>query len=167
MLVIPGSLGGDTCDGVTRRELLRVGGSAAFGLSLANMLGLQRASANQAGGPGFGKAKSVILIYLQGGPSHLDLWDPKDNVPDNIRSVFKDWIRGHYPSLYVEYKGRSSEWYGGEVPTMMEWMSRKRRMLPLKDMGRYHTGGVAGAGNASAALSVNATDARRPLMSPS
>ena len=33
------------------------------------------------GGPGWGKAKSVILIYLQGGPSHLDLWDPKDNCP--------------------------------------------------------------------------------------
>ena len=39
--------------------------------------------------PGWGKAKSVILVYLQGGPSHLDLWDPKDNVPDNVRSVFK------------------------------------------------------------------------------
>jgi hypothetical protein len=41
------------------------------------------------GGPGFGKAKSVILLYLQGGPSHIDLWDPKDNVPDNVRSVFQ------------------------------------------------------------------------------
>ena len=29
------------------------------------------------------------MIYLQGGPSHLDLWDPKENVPDNVRSVFK------------------------------------------------------------------------------
>lgn len=89
MLVIPGPASKDTCDGITRRELLRVGGSAVFGLSLANMLGLQKARASQTGGPGFGKAKSVILVYLQGGPSHLDLWDPKDNVPDNIRSVFK------------------------------------------------------------------------------
>jgi hypothetical protein len=38
--------------------------------------------------PGWGKAKSIILVYLQGGPSHLDLWDPKENVPDNVRSVF-------------------------------------------------------------------------------
>src|SRR2546421_10811264 len=91
MLVIPGRSGRDTCDGLTRRELLRVGGSAVFGFSLANLLGLQKASAKNGvvGGPGFGKAKSVILIYLQGGPSHLDLWDPKDNVPDNVRSVFK------------------------------------------------------------------------------
>src|SRR5262249_9168233 len=56
-----------------------------------NLLGLQKAQANTpapSGGPGFGKAKSVILIYLQGGPSHLDLWDPKDNVPANVKSAF-------------------------------------------------------------------------------
>ena len=84
MLVIPGRSGKDTCDGVTRRDLLRVGGSALLGLSLAGFLQLQAraASKSSSGGPGFGKAKSVILLYLQGGPSHLDLWDPKDNVPD-------------------------------------------------------------------------------------
>ncbi len=91
MLVIPGRTGKDTCDGITRRELLRVGGSAVFGFSLANLFAWQKTHANEAhnGGAGFGKAKSVILVYLQGGPSHLDLWDPKDNVPDNVRSVFK------------------------------------------------------------------------------
>src|SRR5437764_9220969 len=94
MLVIPGRPGRDTCDGVTRRELLRVGGSALLGVSLANLFQLQEASAKSSegsayGGPGFGKAKSVILVYLQGGPSHLDLWDPKDNVPSNVKSIFK------------------------------------------------------------------------------
>ncbi len=91
MLVIPGPAGKDTCDGITRRDLLRVGGSAMFGITLGQILGLQKAQAKQggAGGPGFGKAKSVILLYLQGGPSHLDLWDPKDGVPDNVKSVFK------------------------------------------------------------------------------
>src|SRR6059058_784889 len=92
MLVIPGLSGKDTCDGITRRELLRVGGSALLGLSLPGLFRLQKATADEghgSGGPGFGKAKSVILLYLQGGPSHLDLWDPKDNVPDNVRSAFK------------------------------------------------------------------------------
>jgi hypothetical protein len=90
MLVIPGQAGKDTCDGITRRELIRVGGSAFLGLSLANLFRLQASAANTgAGGPGYGRAKSVILVYLQGGPSHLDLWDPKDNVPDNVRSIFK------------------------------------------------------------------------------
>lgn len=91
MLTIRGGFGKDTCDGYTRRDLLRVGGSAIFGLSLPNLIRLQKASADEGrySGPGFGKAKSVIMLYLQGGPSHLDLWDPKTDVPDNVRSVFK------------------------------------------------------------------------------
>ncbi|MCA9257963.1 MAG: DUF1501 domain-containing protein, partial [Planctomycetales bacterium] len=79
----------------TRRDWLRVGGSAFLGLSLGRLL--QQGSASSAfasegaalaGGRGFGAAKNVIMVYLQGGPSHLDLWDPKSNVPDNVRSVF-------------------------------------------------------------------------------
>jgi hypothetical protein len=80
------------CDGISRRDILRVGGTAAFGLSLPEMLRLQDVTAAEGaryGGPGFGKAKHVIMLYLQGGPSHLDLWDPKPNVPENVKSVFK------------------------------------------------------------------------------
>jgi hypothetical protein len=96
ILRIPGLPGKDLCDshlGVTRRDILRVGGSGVLGLSLANMLQLQAAQGKSApvkGGKGWNKAKSVILCYLQGGPSHLDLWDPKENVPDNVKSVFKN-----------------------------------------------------------------------------
>lgn len=91
MLVIPGEQDKATCDGMTRRELLRVGGSALLGFSLADLIQQKAAAdtvpaANQ--GPGWSRAKSVILLYLQGGPSHLDLWDPKDNVPDRVRSTF-------------------------------------------------------------------------------
>ncbi|QDT50053.1 hypothetical protein Pan258_41090 [Symmachiella dynata] len=95
MLVIPGQLGKDVCDknvGPSRRDLLRVGGSAMLGMGLGTMFDLQNAVAKgpeAVGGPGWGKAKSVIMIFLQGGPSHLDLWDPKENVPDNIRSPFQ------------------------------------------------------------------------------
>ena len=93
MLVVPGRYGKDTCDGYSRRELLRVGGTTLAGLSLPALLKSESAHAadegQRYGGPGFGKAKSVILVYLQGGPSHLDLWDPKEDVPDNVRSVFK------------------------------------------------------------------------------
>lgn len=94
MLVIPARSGGnDTCDpklNMSRRDLLRVGGSTLFGLSLGTMFELQAKSASAAAKAtsGFGKAKSIILVYLQGGPSHIDLWDPKDNVPDNVRSAF-------------------------------------------------------------------------------
>ncbi len=94
MLVIPGFSGKDTCDGTTRRDFMRVGGSAMLGLSVADLFRVSAQAETAAvkpehGGPGFGKAKSVILIYLQGGPSHLDLWDPKDDAPVKNKSVFK------------------------------------------------------------------------------
>jgi len=95
MLVIPGAAAANDCDRITRRDLLRVGGSGVLGLTLAQLFALQKANASKRekekseGGPGFGKAKSVIFVYLQGGPSHIDLWDPKDNVPDKVKSVFK------------------------------------------------------------------------------
>jgi len=98
MLVVPGSASQDTCDGISRRELIRVGGLSLAGLSLGSVLTREgKAAENNApvpkageGGKGFGAAKNVILIYLQGGPSHLDLWDPKENVPDAVKSVFKN-----------------------------------------------------------------------------
>ncbi len=96
MLRIPGQLAKDNCDrgvGPTRRDILRVGGSSVLGLSLAGLLEGQAAAktsvATEGSGPGWNKAKRVIMVYLQGGPSHLDLWDPKENVPDNVKSVFK------------------------------------------------------------------------------
>jgi uncharacterized protein (DUF1501 family) len=105
MLVIPGQSGKDLCDkqlGVTRRDLLRVGGSAFLGFTLGNLLAQQAPAAEAAvgGGPGWGKAKSVIMVYLQGGPSHLDLWDPKENVPDNVRSAFKT-MKSKVPGMDV------------------------------------------------------------------
>ena len=105
MLVIPGDQGRVTCDGMTRRELLRIGGSALLGLSLSQILELQAASASEpgasaGGGPGWNKAKSVILIYLQGGPSHLDLWDPKEGCADDVQSIFKK-IKAKVPGMEV------------------------------------------------------------------
>jgi Protein of unknown function (DUF1501) len=91
MIRIPGQPGRDLCDnhlGYTRRDLIRVGGSAILGMTLGSMFSL-KARANVIGGSGWGKAKHVVMVYLQGGPSHLDLWDPKENVPEKIRSPFK------------------------------------------------------------------------------
>src|SRR5215510_8003226 len=95
MIKITGGTCSDLCDPqlkMTRRDLLRIGGTGILGLSLGSIFKLQALAADsrkQAGGPGWGTAKNVVMIYLQGGPSHLDLWDPKENLPDNIRSSFK------------------------------------------------------------------------------
>ena len=97
MIIVPGQAGKDLCDpqlGVTRRDMLRVGGSGLAGhgprldARAPGGFGARR-HVEASRGPGWGKAKSIIMVYLQGGPSHLDLWDPKENVPDNVRSVFK------------------------------------------------------------------------------
>ena len=94
MIRIPGGTCSDLCDPnmkLTRRDLLRIGGSSILGLSLGSMFKLNAMAKETSlgGGPGWGKAKNMIMIYLQGGPSHLDLWDPKENVPEKIRSPFK------------------------------------------------------------------------------
>ncbi|MED6334294.1 MAG: DUF1501 domain-containing protein [Planctomycetota bacterium] len=85
----------------TRREILRVGGGSLLGLSLPQMLQLQAlASGSERHAPGWRTARSVILIFLQGGPSHLDLWDPKDGVPEDVVSPFAT-IPSRVPGMEV------------------------------------------------------------------
>ncbi|MFT5733266.1 MAG: hypothetical protein ACI8WY_001942, partial [Planctomycetota bacterium] len=72
----------------TRRDLLRFGAGTVLGLPPLLTLG-PRAFGAPFESKGFGRAKSVILVFLQGGPSHIDLFDPKDDVPDDVRSSFK------------------------------------------------------------------------------
>src|SRR5579863_8128686 len=90
MLTIPGQKG-SLCDGPTRRELLRAGSVGLFGLNLADFFQWQKAqgASRLDGARGFGSAKSVILVFLQGGPSHIDIWDPKPDAPTSIRGEFK------------------------------------------------------------------------------
>src|SRR5947209_18709738 len=90
MLSIPGK-SGSTCDGFSRREFLRVGGAGILGLSLRDVLRLQAGGIAPEGNSksGWGNAKSVIMLFLQGGPSHIDIWDSKPDAPSNIRGEFK------------------------------------------------------------------------------
>src|SRR5438132_6198077 len=70
----------------SRRELLTVGSVGLAGLSLPDLL-QQQAEAVPA--KKSGQAESVIFLYLQGSPSHIDTWDPKPNAPVEIRGEFK------------------------------------------------------------------------------
>ncbi|MFK7734738.1 MAG: DUF1501 domain-containing protein [Pirellulaceae bacterium] len=74
------------CDGMARRDFVRVGGISALGLGLGNYFRMQRASAAgpQQRGPKT-KAKSCILIWLDGGPSHIETFDPKPEAPEEVR----------------------------------------------------------------------------------
>jgi hypothetical protein len=91
------------CDGTTRRDFLRVGGLAGFGLGLDRFLGLQSARATAPGGPkdrSFGRARNVILLYLFGGPSHLETLDMKPGAAAEVRGELKP-IRSRLPGCDV------------------------------------------------------------------
>src|SRR3954470_6014262 len=71
-----------TCRTLSRRAFVQVGASTVLGLSLADLL-KQRADGRLPGA-----AKSVVLLWLWGGPSQLDTWDPKPNAPLEYRGPF-------------------------------------------------------------------------------
>jgi hypothetical protein len=75
------------CDGVNRRNFLKIGAFGA-GLTLADLL-RGRAQAALPAGRSPTRAKSAIMIYLPGGPSHLDMYDLKPNAPAEIRGEFR------------------------------------------------------------------------------
>jgi hypothetical protein len=74
-----------TCDRISRRHMLKIGGLALGGLGLDGML--RHRSAMAAAG-GKQRDLSVILIWQSGGPSHMDMWDLKPSAPAEIRGAF-------------------------------------------------------------------------------
>lgn len=82
-MLMLGQLRGRTCQGLTRRALLQIGASSVLGLSLADLLRLRAADSSVNG-----SARSVLLLWLWGGPAHLDTWDPKPDAPLEFRGPF-------------------------------------------------------------------------------
>lgn len=100
---------GQACDGVSRRAILRAGGLSLFGGLLAGTsTSHAEPSAKQAA-----RIKSVILIDLFGGPSHIDMFDPKPDAPVEIRGEFAS-IPTSVPGLPI----------CEHMPRMAEWMNR-------------------------------------------
>jgi hypothetical protein len=74
------------CDGITRRQALKIGATGMIGgLSLPLLLELQA----RAAAPKEGKAKACIFLFLEGGPSTIDMWDLKPEAPAEIRGPYK------------------------------------------------------------------------------
>lgn len=82
------------CDGVTRRSFIQVGGLGSLGLSLNELLALQKASASG------NREKNCILLFMVGGPSQLETWDPKPDAPSEIRGPFGA-IRTNVPGVEI------------------------------------------------------------------
>jgi uncharacterized protein (DUF1501 family) len=76
------------CTGLSRREFLRVGGLSALGLSLPAFLRLRQQAAAASTPAPRRSAVNCILLWMQGGPSHIDTFDPKPAAPAEIRGEF-------------------------------------------------------------------------------
>jgi hypothetical protein len=112
------------CDGVTRRETLKVGALSLLGgfFNLPSLLALER---NRAAHVRRGKAKSVILVYLQGGPPTQDMFDLKPDAPAGIRSEFKPIATNASGIKVCEL-----------LPKMARWMHKTAVVRTV-----YHKGG--------------------------
>jgi hypothetical protein len=96
-----------TCQGATRREFLRIGGLGLAGLTLPELLAARAAEAGDST-----EHKSVVLLFLQGGPTQLETWDPKPEAPQEYRTL-GDVIptalpgvsfSGHFPKMAAAAK---------------------------------------------------------------
>src|SRR5689334_23343559 len=84
------------CDGLARRDFLRIGALSPLGFSLGNFLNAKSAGAAE----GKGKAKRVILVYLGGGLSHHDSFDLNHDAPSEIRGKYNS-IKTNVTGLHV------------------------------------------------------------------
>src|SRR5438128_2362822 len=82
------------CDGLTRRDFLHAGSLGFSGLTLPGLI------AHKAAGASADKDINCIMLFLVGGPSQLDTWDPKPNAPAEIRGPFKP-IATKVPGMHI------------------------------------------------------------------
>jgi hypothetical protein len=130
-------MGNRYCDGITRRDFVKVGVLGATGFSLARYLRL--AGANEVRPA---RARSAIFVFLGGGPTHLDTFDLKPEAPAEIRGEFRPintnvagiQICEHLPNLarcadkYTILRGVSHTLAGHELGTM--YMNTGSRPIP-------------------------------------
>src|SRR5579871_2972965 len=83
--------------GITRRNMLQIGTIGALNLALPQVLAAGEQSASKGRSP---RADSCILVFLNGGPSHLDMWDMKPDLPKELRSEFQP-IATSVPGIQV------------------------------------------------------------------
>src|SRR5947209_4552009 len=83
------------CDGISRRQLLQAAGAGLFGMTLPQLLRAESAAA-----PEKARARSVVFLFLFGGPSQLETFDLKPHAPDKIRGPFRP-IASRTPGLLL------------------------------------------------------------------
>src|SRR5205823_4539385 len=92
--------GAPLCDGLTRREWLRIGGLGLAGLTLPALLQARQTPAGSSLSRVGGRAKSCIVLFFLGGPPQQETWDPKPQAPAEIRGDLRP-ISSAVPGLHV------------------------------------------------------------------
>lgn len=94
------------CDGQTRRQMLRLGTTGLFtGLTLPRLLQSEALADNASNA----KAKACIFLFLEGGPPHQDMWDPKPDAPPEIRGPFQTIATSTPGVFFAEHCQRCSK----------------------------------------------------------
>ena len=138
MLTIAGGKRGGFCDGVTRREFLKIGGLALGGLSLTDILAAEAHAGIRS------SHKAIIMVYLPGGPPHQDMFDLKMDAPSEIRGEFKP-IKTKVPGIEIcEHLPK--------IAAMMDKFAVIRSLVGARD---EHDASICLSGYSAAELSQN------------
>jgi len=86
------------CEGFHRRDFLKIGTAGLLGLTLPELLRLEAQASPQSRARA--KAKSIIMVWLAGGPATIDMWDLKPEAPEGIRGEFKP-IKTNVPGIEI------------------------------------------------------------------
>jgi len=104
MLTIQTNTPHRTCEGLSRRDLLRIGSLGLGGLAVPDLL-----RAKAAGAPGFLRDKAVVLLFLGGGPSHIETFNPNMDAPSPFRSITGE-VKTNVPGIM----------FGGTFPLLAQ-----------------------------------------------
>ena len=148
MLTIRGGGTGRFCDGVSRREFLKIGGLALGGLSLTELLEVEAKAGIRS------SHKAVIMVFLPGGPPHQDMFDLKPDAPAEIRGEFKP-IKTKVPGIEIcEHMPR--------IASMMDKFAIIRSLVGARD---EHASSICQSGYSMAEVSQNHAPALGAVLS--
>lgn len=128
MFELFGTSHGPDCNGWSRRECLRIGTLGLAGLALPDLLAA-RAAARDSGGSA--KETSVVLLFLTGGPSQIESFDPKMTAPAEVRSVTGE-VATSLPGIT----------FGGTFPKLARVAKQMAVVRSFTHGNANHTGGV-------------------------
>ncbi len=114
------------CDGTTRRDFLRIG---SLGLGVWSLADLMQVSAAQPARQSYAKDKAVVLLFLAGGPSQYETFDPKPDAPDGSRS-----INGHIATLLAGVR------FSAYLPKLAQMADRLSIVRSFQTNHREHNG---------------------------